>query len=62
MNKDIFDPHEVSCWITGGKPRSKGLVYTEAMDRQALRDTQMNSRKRYLLTYRPQYSKKLLKP
>lgn len=62
MSNDIFDPHEYSCWITGGKPRSKGIVYTEAMDRAALRDPQMNSRKRYLLTYRPQYSKKLLKP
>lgn len=60
MSNDIFDPHEVSCWITGGKPRPKGIVYTEAMDRAALRDKFMNARKRYLLTYRPQYAKKLL--
>ena len=62
MSKEIFDPHEFVCWITGGKPRPKGIVYTEEMDRAALRDPHMNSRKRYLLTYRPQYSKKLLKP
>lgn len=60
MSNDIFNPHEYSCWITGGKPRSKGLVYTEAMDRAALRDKFMNARKRYLLRYRPQYVKKLL--
>lgn len=60
MSKDIFDPHEYCCWITGGKPRSKGLVYTEAMDRQVMREPHMCARKRYLLTYRPQYAKKLL--
>lgn len=62
MSNDIFDPHELSCWLTGGKPRSKGIVYTEAMDRKAMRDKFMNPRKRYLLIYRPQYAKKLLKP
>ena len=62
MSKDIFDAHEYSCWLTGGKPRSKAIVYTEAMDRKAMRDKYMNPRKRYLLIYRPQYVKKLLKP